>query len=637
MKYTRSASTLFAFALASIIASGVAGPAVAATTGGTANTAQAARSAPSAPSARSDVDAFTFSSFDGVYTLSTDADGRSVMTVQETLVAQFPDFDQNHGIRRTLVSTFDGHPTDLQVLSVTDEAGNARAFEEDSSGDFVEVTIADENYVYGEQTYVITYRQHNVTKFFADTNADELYWDTNGTDWAQPFGRVTATVVIDPSLLPALNGNAAAAYGYAGSGTTAKTTKTATGFVFEATELGANQNLSFAIGFKPETFVPRDSSFFAAPWPLLSLLGALGSLLVVARAFVVRRTKLRDAPGRGIIVPEYLPPKGVSIPLAAVIAKKTIKVTAAQIIGLAIAGYLRVIEAKSRWGKASYELEFLTTDPAGADTGPDARPNARLRARDLGPISADELEFLHALFGDELTPGEDRSLKKQDTKAAKKITTLMTRVAKDAIVDGYFRALPGGAIGGTVLAALAAGGIAFVAGIASLAQAYGGDIPAVTMAVGTLSFIVAVIAVSHRPIDPKGVELRDYLLGLRMYIQLAEADRLKYLQSPQGAERTPVDPSSTDQVLKLSERLLPYAILFGLEKQWTAELGRYYEETGTQPSWYSGQSAFNAAIFASGIRSLSTSVASSYSASTGGSAGGVSSGGGGGGGGGGGV
>jgi uncharacterized membrane protein YgcG len=634
MKPTRRVSTLLALVLAGAIA-------LAGAVAGAIGLAEPALASSRAIAAQSDVDAFTFTSFDGVYTLSTDAEGRSVLTVQETLVAQFPDVDQNRGIRRTLVGTYDGHPTDLQVLSVTDEAGNPRSFEEDNSGDTVDVTIAADNYVYGEQTYVITYRQHNVTKFFADTNADELYWDTNGTDWAQPFGRVTATVVIDPSLIPALNGNAAAAYGYAGSGTNATATETATGFFFEATDLSANQNLSFAIGFEPGTFVPRDSSFFGAPWPLISLLGALGSLVAVAGAFVVRRTKLRDAPGRGIIVPEYLPPKGVSIPLAAVIAKKRPKVTSAQIIGLAVDGYLRVIEVSGRFGKPSYELEFLTTDPAGADAGPDARPNARLAARlgagNPGPISADELEFLHALFGDELTPGEDRSLKKQDTTAAKKMTTLMTRVAKDAIVDDFLRTLPSGAIGGVVLLAFATGAIAFFFGIASLAQAYGGGIPAITLAVGMLGFLVAIVAVSRRPLEPKGVELRDYLLGLNEYIRLAEADRLTYLQSPQGAERTPVDPTSADQVLKLNERLLPYAILFGLEKQWTAELGRYYEETGTQPGWYSGSSPFNAVIFATGISSLSTSVASSYSASTGGSAGGASSGGGGGGGGGGGV
>ncbi|MEO6943892.1 MAG: DUF2207 domain-containing protein, partial [Lacisediminihabitans sp.] len=124
---------------------------------------------------------------------------------------------------------------------------------------------------------------------------------------------------------------------------------------------------------------------------------------------------------------------------------------------------------------------------------------------------------------------------------------------------------------------------------------------------------------------------------LREYISLAEADRLRYLQSPKGAERAVVTADDQRQVIKINERLLPYAVLFGIEKEWAEELGRYYEKSGEQPSWYVGSGAFNAAIFASSIGSVSVSASSAYSSTSGGSGGGAVSGGGGGGGGGGGV
>jgi uncharacterized membrane protein len=92
--------------------------------------------------------------------------------------------------------------------------------------------------------------------------------------------------------------------------------------------------------------------------------------------------------------------------------------------------------------------------------------------------------------------------------------------------------------------------------------------------------------------------------------------------------------------LRLYERLLPYAILFGEEKKWSAELGKYYEKVGMQPDWYSGQSMFNAAVFSAAMSGISRSMntyAGGTSSSTGGSGGGGFSGGGGGGGGGGGV
>ena len=124
------------------------------------------------------------------------------------------------------------------------------------------------------------------------------------------------------------------------------------------------------------------------------------------------------------------------------------------------------------------------------------------------------------------------------------------------------------------------------------------------------------------------------------------------LQSPAGALRSPYQPDNgggvvTDrtQIVKLSERVLPLAVLFGQEKEWSGVLGRYYEQTATQPDWYVGTHVFSAAYFASALSTFSTSTTSSWSGTAssssssgrGGGGGGGFSGGGGGGGGGGGV
>ena len=157
--------------------------------------------------------------------------------------------------------------------------------------------------------------------------------------------------------------------------------------------------------------------------------------------------------------------------------------------------------------------------------------------------------------------------------------------------------------------------------------------------------VLCVVLLRRKKLEPQGVELRDHLLGLRDYINWAEADRLNYLQSPQGAERTRVDASSPSQVLKLYEELLPYAVLFGLDKKWTAELGRYYDQTASEPEWFTGSNGRNDFDFVSGVALMSTSISSSrsslgssssfdsFSSSSGGSEGGSYSGGGGGGGG----
>ena len=140
---------------------------------------------------------------------------------------------------------------------------------------------------------------------------------------------------------------------------------------------------------------------------------------------------------------------------------------------------------------------------------------------------------------------------------------------------------------------------------------------------------------SRKPLTAEGAEVRDHLAGLKVFIEWVEADRIRMLQSPAGAERVRIDPHQPGEMLKLYEVLLPYAVVFGQEKQWAEQLAGLYG-SGNSPGWYSGSTAFSAASFSSGISSLSASSSSSSSTS-GGSSGGGSAGGGGGGGGTGGV
>ena len=152
------------------------------------------------------VDDFEFASFDAVYELSRAGDGRSQLHTVETLVAVFPDFDQNRGIRRALVSDYKGHTTGIDIVSVTDGDGVPRDYELGTDDDgFTVLTIAvpQGQYVYGEQTYVIEYTQTDVTSTATDLSdgvtRDEFYWDTNGTGWRQPFAEVSATVRVHAS------------------------------------------------------------------------------------------------------------------------------------------------------------------------------------------------------------------------------------------------------------------------------------------------------------------------------------------------------------------------------------------------------------------------------------------------------
>ncbi|WP_153006521.1 hypothetical protein [Leucobacter sp. G161] len=120
---------------------------------------------------------------------------------------------------------------------------------------------------------------------------------------------------------------------------------------------------------------------------------------------------------------------------------------------------------------------------------------------------------------------------------------------------------------------------------------------------------------------------------MRLFITVAEEDRITMLQSFSGAERSEADGGA---VIHLYERLLPYAMLFNLEKEWAKVLEvRYSAEPAYVPYWYPGIAMHGFANLSTSLSRYTDSVtnAVSYtSSSAGGSTGGGFAGGGGGGG-----
>ncbi|MEP6480115.1 MAG: DUF2207 domain-containing protein [Rhodoglobus sp.] len=605
--------------------------------------AGSASAAPGAPTPQADAAAlvlpgdandFTFQSFSADYYLGQDADGRSTLKTVETLVAVFPDFDQNHGILRALIDTYQGHPTDIQIVSVTDENGAPRDWhdatdnESSGDGDFHEIVIRDDNsgvFVHGVQTYVITYTQHNVTDFFADTNDDEFYWDTNGTGWQQPFGSVSATVHVPADLAGHLTGQSACYRGDEGATTPCDITSTEadgeTLFTANADSIDPFENVTVSIGFDPHTFTARDDRYFASPLSFLQLFTVGGSVIAAVWALILRRTKLADGKGRPTIIAEYAPPKGDGIFTDAVVLQKTTRAAAASFIDLAVNGNIRIIETESTaWfsKKPVYTLQLLNGE--GLDGG--------------------SWQVVTALFGYSPVVGAQYTMSSTDVTLSARVRAMVAAAKAGAVTGGWLKKVPfGTSFFPLAIAVLSVIGAVFFA-IALGGLALGGVIPFLVVIPVVIAAFIVFSTAARKPLTDAGAELRDHLKGLELFIKVAEQDRIRVLQSPEGAERTPVATNDPAQVLKVYEKLLPYAVLFSLENRWAQELGKFY--TDAAPDWYSGSSTFNAVLFASSISSISSTASSSYSgsstsSSTGGSGGGGSSGGGGGGGGGGGV
>ncbi|WP_240309694.1 DUF2207 domain-containing protein [Microbacterium arborescens] len=564
-----------------------------------------------------DLDAFVFDSLAVDYTLSRDEDGTARMRVVETFVADFPPSDQNRGMRRLLPETYNGQPLHPELISVTDENGDARPVETDSEDGTLGILTRGPEYLHGPNTFVFTYDLENVVWDFPDTGL-EFYWDVNGTDWNQPFRQVTATLRVDPAIADALAGRQACYVGEQDSTTPCPeivASPDGTAITASATDLAPHETLTFAVGFEEGTFEVYDTGFLASPLGWLQ--SGSTALLAGATGWALRnrRRYLRDEPGRPTVIAEYAPPRRIDAIDAAVLLQKTSKAIPAEVLELALVGAIRIVDdGKSRWGRAKLQAELV--DPRAADE------NGRRLLRGMFP---------HHRRGEVYRFGSSDTRLSTETQRALKM-------AKDSLRGrGMYKPVPAGVRGWPVAAWAIAAGLVILFGALALNAYVHPALPIVGIVLAATSFLVVVFAVAGEPLSDTGAEIRDHLRGLDLFIRWAEADRIRMLQSPTGAEREPVATDDPREMLRIYERLLPYAVLFGREKEWAAHLTALYGDAGiATPGWYVGTAAFDASSFAAGIGTLS-SAASSSSTTSGGSSGGGSAGGGGGGGGGGGA
>ncbi|MCU1439845.1 MAG: hypothetical protein JWP85_842 [Rhodoglobus sp.] len=591
---------------------------------------------PAAALAPFDTSDFSFESFSAQYHLDVDDSGRTETRVVETLVARFPEFDQNRGIIRAIPMKDGDVPLDITMVSVTDENGDPVYFERNDYDGFAEFALGTDEFVHGRTTYVLEYTMRDTIRHFEDsgppgTGIDEFYWDVNGNGWGQSFDTVSADVFLSPELASALTGDSACYLGYYGDSGQCEITRNADGTEFRATvgPVSEHNTLTLAIGFDGGTVVqpplPRDSWVVQL---LPKLLLALAALLVII-AIIVKNGVWRDAPGRGTIIAEYTPPKESNLLLDANLIKRVGSGLPALFVDFAVRGMIKVIDSQPGAAvtsdKSRFSLQFVTSHGANAQ----------------------ELKVLVALFGVSLTPGKrvNPGLLSADIGAS--LYGLPASTAILASKEGY-RAEPVSTLPKLL------GRIAFWAVLAFFpiwvwAAIFDVlDDNVIGPAFGTLALAIAVpiILIKPKRLTSKGAQARDYLLGMREYLTIAEEDRMRVLQSAQGAER--VDVTDRDAVVKLNERLLPYAVLWGVEGSWVEQLRAYYRDQ--TPSWLEGNS-FDSSLFrsftyasTSSVRPIVTSSSSggsSWSSSGGssfssGSSGGGFSGGGGGGGGGGG-
>lgn len=535
------------------------------------------------------VDDFTFDSFDADYWLVRGAGGVSRLLTAEMIVARFPEFDQNRGIVRALPVVDSGIDLGTEVLDVTGADGTPIPWWTETDGDWLYVLTGDDSYVHGAQTYVITYAMRDVVLRYEDTDADEFFWDTVGTDHAQPFDAVAARIHVATDAAAGLLPERAFCYHGPQGATDRCAIERATGsepvpaeiaawadavgsdatsavtFTAGAESVGPYEDVTVAIGFAQGTFAaPSPPPPPPYPWwlwilPALALLSGVGGLAFV----LVARAAARRNPDRGPVIVQYSPPDDESLTLSAGVLDVPERALAAHVVDLAVKDAVEIRAAGDRRDADDFEVVL----------------------RDRSGLDHDEQRVVDALFGRKAQPGVDIDLGAFARTPPSRAVTYVRRIDNSTVQRGYRSPLPDwitllrGVIqmAGLPLALL----LIFFADGAFVVLGPLGAVGNVLyfLAVGSAFFAFIVLPFFSLPksvLTVSGGRHRTYLEGIREYLHLAEEDRLRAAQAPQTADlvsagRRPFGDAPNApgaDVVNLYERLLPYAVLFGLEREW---------------------------------------------------------------------
>lgn len=568
------------------------------------------------PAASADVNDFTVTRFASDQTL-TNSDKQGQLHIVERINVAFTDY--NHGILRAIPTSYKKHQLQVHVNRVSSDSGAPTLYTTTNENSNLVLKIGDANRtITGRQEYTIDYTVRNVISFYPDH--DELYWDVNGNQWQQRFLSVSTTL----HLPQGLRLSAATPQCYVGSyGSTDQHCSIAASDNARTLEakslrvLSPTETLTTVVGFQKGYFAPSTIIDTLGEYSAGAVAFFVPFILLAVPAGIYWYKRGRDPKNRTTIVPEYEAPDGLKpIEVGTVLDFKTDNSDiTATIIDLAIRGYVKIIEENKKRLLLGHKLVYTF----------------ELRNADTTGLTTYELTLLQAIFGVGYAAGQQVDAT-QLPMLAKETTTIRTQVSDGLVEKGYFRSNPftllttyhGFAIGALVI-------LAFGMGVIHVGA------PAwIGLAAGAAVAFLFLHFVPSRTL--KGVEAKRRILGLKLFLQVTETERLKQMQAPNAPYAA--NAHQPVKTVELFEKLLPYAMVLGVENEWAKQFEKLYT---TPPDWYSGNwTTFNAVYLASSLSGpLSTTVTTAFtpsgnSSSSGFGGGGGFSGGGGGGGGGGG-
>ena len=607
------------------------------------------------PAAAVNTQDFYFDSFKADYYISEDIEGVSHMKVYEELTAIFPEYKQNKGICRMIPKTNqNGKNVTLKELNrsnikVTRNGKSEPIYSIDETEKYFEVCTGTEEYVLSKQVYTFEYEfERVITEFVKDGKEwQEIYWDTNGTSWKQRFNSLVVNVHFEkPQVATNETSCYVGSYGEKGS-ERCRTTKTTDGFSFSTSNLSRGENLTFVVELKAGSFkIPEPGSNYVMFAVLAGVLGFCALLLWRPIKKFKETATLRSFYKGYFVKPEYAPHEKYSlVEMATVYIGKKKDPKVALLLDMVVNNKIALVkEGENLLGKTVWAIDIKAPVSSLAEEeryilkilngGGDLDDNDHIVIKRRSASSS--LVSLGSLFEHS---GVEQARK--DKLVTKNFNNNSLAVAGKIFDIWLVLALLPFIMGG-MTDVLVEGIIIF----GDEAYLNGERIIGFTEICGIIAILLLTTLIVRNVLKSKankfinyeeeGLVASKYMDGLKLYIQMAEKDRLEFLQSVSGVD------VSDKGIVKLYEKLLPYAALFGVEDSWMKELGKYYEMADVEaPSWYDVHifsSMTSAMRTASSYAASSTSYSGSGSGSSGfsgGGGGGFSGGGGGGGGGGG--
>ncbi|MBX5187943.1 DUF2207 domain-containing protein, partial [Rhizobium sp. NZLR3b] len=600
------------------------------------------------------------------------------MTVTETITVDAEGNQINHGIFRDFPLYFTDaaerrRNVDFNMVSVQRDGADEPWHTESISGGIrIYAGSADVRVTPGRHRYVFTYRTNRQIRYFDDHA--ELYWNVTGNGWIFPIRSATATVTLPPGVTATDTVFFTGPQG--GTGKNASVDETGAGLVFATTApLDANEGLTFAIRM-PKGSIDPPSADMESTWWLKdnrNYFIGFGGLILVFAYYTWSWLKVGRDPARGVVVPRWDAPDGISPALVNYIDNKGFSgegwtALSATALNLAVRGYVKLEDLKNSiviqgtgkaLGKEKFqagEIELLkVAGGAGSTLAIDKANGERVKSVGQAFRSAIEKEHRGKYYNSNLgyTAGGIAlsaaalvalfvfgSLE-PETIALMLIPTaiaVFVAVFAAALVRSLHR---GTSLFGKIIAIIATAvgvfvGISILAVVvmalaSSLVELH--ETPMLFAVGGIVLLNILYFFIMSAP-TPLGAKMMDGIDGLRQYLTLAEKDRMNTAGAPQMSPRH-------------FETLLPYAVALGVEKPWSRTFETWLAAAAAgaaaayAPAWYSGN--FNSGSFSDRIGGFSSSMASTIastipapppSSSSSGFSGGGSSGGGGGGGGG---